>query len=83
MINKILLLLTLLIVMFSGCASRIEAIPVSTHEEEVFTACKETKSSETCSKEVKVVHYNNDCFGICDFPVTVRTKSTCKYGGGM
>ena len=82
--SKWTLLVLLSVFFFSGCASKIDAVPVEKKDNVLCDSCGENESVDAvCAKEVKVVRYKDACNHGCEFPVTVRAKSSCKYGGGM
>ena len=72
----------IIVLMMTGCASRIDAVPVFVESQEECHSCKED-FVRTCTHEIKVVNYKDRCTNNCSFPVTIRNKSTCRYGGGM
>ena len=72
------------LVIISGCAGKVEAVPVYVENEVACESCGKNESVDAlCAKEVKVIKYKDACQSGCGFPVTVRKHSTCKYEGGM
>lgn len=81
--KTLLLFGALLTVFVTGCSNHIEAMPVEVITNQECDNCAIKDEDDTCSKEVKVIKYKDNCNYSCGFPVTVRTVSTCKYGGGL
>ena len=80
--KKSLILVLLSLGIMTGCASRIEAVPV--YMEENAAVAEEETVDTLCAKEVKTIVYRDDShLNSSGFPVTVRKESACKYGGGI
>jgi hypothetical protein len=70
------------VILFSGCSSRIDAVPVEDRGSVKCEKCSKTNIA-LCTYETRVVEYKSN--GVCGetFPVTVRRFSDCPDGDSI